>query len=186
MADALPEALSDGEKGRIAEGCYDLLLMLSQATEPVVGLKVLDRANRLRPESTAAYHFRRADCLQRAGDLAGQAREEALAGKRPPVSPPDHFLIGREQMAHHRWIEAIGSLEVSLRLDPEQLAGRLLLAICEFNVEPKRLVEARDHLNACLRSQPELVELYLLRARVHGEEGNQVLVAHRSRSDRRT
>ena len=61
-------------------------LMLSQAAEPVVGLKVLDRASGLRPEPTAAYHLRRADCLARAGDRAGQAREEELAGDRPPVT----------------------------------------------------------------------------------------------------
>jgi eukaryotic-like serine/threonine-protein kinase len=175
LADRLPGSLSPAEKGRITEGCYDLLLMLSQATEPTIGLKILDRAVPLRPQSTAAYHLRRADCLHRAGDRDGGAREEALAAGRPSVDSADHLLIGREQMAHGRWIEAIASLDASVRLDPDQLAARLLLAICDFNIEPKRLGEARDHLNACLRAQPELIELYLLRARVHGEEGNQAL-----------
>ncbi len=175
ITDPLPEELSAAERTRITEGCYDLLLTLSQATEPAVGLKVLDGANRLRAEPTAAYHLRRADCLARSGDRAGQAHEEKLAGDRPAVTALDHFLIGREQMAQRRWIEAIGSLDASLRLDPEQVAARLLLAICDFNVEPRRLGEARDHLNACLRIQPDLVELYLLRARIHGEEGNQAL-----------
>jgi tetratricopeptide (TPR) repeat protein len=175
-ADSLPEALSDAEKKRVAEGCYDLLLMLSQATtKPAVGLKVLDRASRLRPEPTAAYHLRRADCLARAGDRAGRTREERLAGDRSPVTALDHFLIGRERMGQRRWIEAIESLDRSLRLDPDQLAARLLLAIADVNVEPKRLGQARDHLDDCVRTQPELIELYLLRARVHGEEGNQAL-----------
>ena len=44
LADRLPGSLSPAEKGRITEGCYDLLLMLSQAIEPAMGLKMLDRA----------------------------------------------------------------------------------------------------------------------------------------------
>jgi tetratricopeptide (TPR) repeat protein len=175
IADQLPGVLSPGDKGLITEGSYDLLLLLSQSVEPAAGLKILDRASRLRPESTAAYHLRRADCLARLGDKAGQKDEEARAAHRPPKSALDHLLIGREQMAQRQWTQAIGSLDTALHDDPDQLAVRLLLAICDYNVDPKRLGEARDHLNACLRSQPDLVELYLLRARVHGEEGNQAL-----------
>ncbi len=171
----LPDVLSAAEKKRVVDGCYDLLLMLSQATEPAAALRVLDRATALRPQPTAAYHLRRADCLARAGDKAGSIREENLARDRPPVTALDHVLIGRELMASHRWVEAISSLDASQRLDPDQLAARLLLAICDLRTEPKRLADARDHLNACVRSQPELLELYLLRARVHAEEGNQTL-----------
>ncbi len=175
IADSLPEVLSAGEKTRVADGCYDLLFLLSQTTEPASGLKILDRAARLRPEPTAAYHLRRADCLARAGDIAGQQREEALAARRPVATALDHFLIGREHLAKHEWSEAISSLEMSMRLDPEQIAAQLLLAIGDYNAQPKRLREARDNLSACLRRHPDLIELYLLRARVQGEEGNQAL-----------
>ncbi|MFI5454072.1 MAG: protein kinase [Isosphaerales bacterium] len=175
ISGTLPGILSASEKMRVTDGCYDLLLMLSQTTERATGLKILDRAAQLRPEPTAAYHLRRADCLAMAGDIAGQKREEALAGRRPVVTALDHFLIGREQLAKHEWSEAISSLERSIRLDPEQIAAQLLLAICEYNAQPKRLREARDNLSACLRRHPELVELYLLRARVQGDEGNQSL-----------
>ena len=35
----LPDVLSDAEKAQVAEGCYDLLLLLSQAVDPAAGLK---------------------------------------------------------------------------------------------------------------------------------------------------
>ena len=115
-------------KTRIAAGCYDLLLLLSDAVEPATGLKILDRAARLRPEPTAAYHLRRAGCLARLGDAAGQQREQELASKQPAATALDHFLIGREQLASGQWAEAITSLEASLRLDPDQTPAHLLLA----------------------------------------------------------
>ncbi len=175
MAKTLPDVLSATERTEVVDGCYDLLLMLSQTTDPASGLKILDRAVDLRPDPTAAYHLRRADCLARAGDIVGQKREVALAGKRPPLTALDHFLIGREHLAKRECSDAITSFEASIRLNPEQIAAQLLLAICEYNTQPKRLREARDNLSACLRRHPDLIELYLLRARVQGEEGNQAL-----------
>ena len=46
LVSSLPDTLSEGEKTRIAEGCYDLLLLLSQSVDPTRGLKILDRAER--------------------------------------------------------------------------------------------------------------------------------------------
>ncbi len=99
LASTLPEVLADSDKARIAAGCYDLLLLLSDAVEPATGLKILDRAARLHPQPTAAYHLRRAGCLARLGDTAGQHREQELAAKLPAATALDHFLIGREQLA---------------------------------------------------------------------------------------
>jgi tetratricopeptide (TPR) repeat protein len=174
LVDQLPDALTDAERARIIDGCYDLLLLISSAVKPADGLLSLDAAERLRP-ATAAYHLRRAECLARSGDLAGQLREEDLAAGSPPVTASDHFLIGRELMGLHRWTEAIESFEASRRLDPGPLAPRLLQAICDYNAKPKRLGDALDHLNACLKVRPDLIELYLLRARVRGEVANQAL-----------
>src|SRR5262249_33890440 len=91
----LPAVLSVAEKAMVVDGCYDLLLLLSQTAKPDSGLKIVDRAARLRPEPTAAYHLRRAECLARLDDVAGTRREEELAGRRPPVTAVDHFLVGR-------------------------------------------------------------------------------------------
>jgi hypothetical protein len=43
LSSPLPEALSDAEKTKLVEGCYDLLLMLSQAIDPASGLRLLER-----------------------------------------------------------------------------------------------------------------------------------------------
>ena len=108
------------------QGCYDLLLLLSRSVDPAAGLKILDRAARLRPEPTAAYHLRRAECLARLGDAAGRNREEELAGRRPIVTALDHFLIGRERLIARRWEEAIESLEKATQLEPDLMAAQLL------------------------------------------------------------
>ena len=175
LTDALPTALSGAERTHVVDGCYDLLLLLSQAVKPADGMRILDRAVRLRPEPTAAYHLRRADCLARSGDRTGREREANLAQRRPPVTPLDHFLIGREHFQRRELTEAIISLDAAVRLDPDQTAAHLLLALCDYNVQPKRLNEARNSLGICIRAHPELPGLYLLRALFYGEEGNETL-----------
>ena len=174
-ASTLPEVLADGEKTRIAAGCYDLLLLLSDVVEPASGLKILDCAARLRREPTAAYHLRRAGCLARLGDPTGQKREHELASRLPAVTALDHFLIGREQLVSGQWAEAITSLEASLRLDPDQTPAHLLLARAYFNVQPRQLHEAENSLSLCIKSHRELLGLYLMRALIEGELGNQAL-----------
>ncbi len=175
LATPLPEILTDTEQRRLSDGCYDLLLVLSRAVEPSQGLKILDRAARLRPGSTGAFHVRRADCLARAGDPLGQKNELELARQSPPVTALDHLLIGRELAANRQWREAIRTLQTALRLEPDQASAKLLLAICEYNVQPKRLDEALSNLNDCIGSHSDLVGLYLLRALVHGELAYQAL-----------
>jgi tetratricopeptide (TPR) repeat protein len=171
---AAPSAglLTDAERTEINDGCYDLLLILSRSADPMAGLKILHRASKLNPEPTAAYYLRHADCLGRAGDVPGRAREEDLASRRPAATALDHFLIGRERLSRREWPEAIESLETAVALNPSLTAAQILLAVCHYNSEPKRLDEALASLNPCLRSHPNLEGLYLLRALVHGERGN--------------
>jgi serine/threonine protein kinase/lipoprotein NlpI len=176
---AAPSAglLTDADRTEINDGCYDLLLILSRSADPIAGLKILNRAAKLHPEPTAAYHLRRADCLGRAGDMAGRAREEEMANRRVAATALDHFLIGRERLSRREWPEAIESLETAVTLNPSLTAAQILLAVCHYNSEPKRLDEALASLNACLRSHPDLPGLYLLRALVHGERGNRLGLA---------
>ncbi len=119
--------------------------------------------------------MRRADCLARAGDIPGQQKELELARQSPPVTALDHLLIGRELAANRQWREAIRTLQTALRLEPDQASAKLLLAICEYNVQPKRLDEALSNLNDCIGSHSDLTGLYLLRALVHGELAYQAL-----------
>ena len=185
LAQPLPAVLDDAEKRRVVDGCYDLLLVLSRAVDPSTGIKILDRAAKLHPGSTGAYHLRRADCLARAGDIEGQKKELELATKSPPVTALDHLLIGREHTEHGNWGEAIRALETALRLEPDQASAKLLLAICKYSVQPQRLEEALSHLNDCIAGHSDLVGLYLLRALVHGELAYQaVLQTHRASASR--
>ena len=177
LAESLPGALSDTEKARVKDSCYDLLLIRSQAAEdPAEGLRILDRAVRLRPEATAAYHLRRAECLERAGDRAGRDRENRAASLIKPVTALDFFLNGRELALRRQFAEAIRPLNAAVQDDPEQTSAHLLLALCYLNIQPKGLSQARASLNTCIRSHRDLVGLYLMRALVAGEEGNQALV----------
>jgi tetratricopeptide (TPR) repeat protein/tRNA A-37 threonylcarbamoyl transferase component Bud32 len=177
LADPLPSALSELEKIRVRDGCYDLLLIRSQAAgpaeDPAESLRILDRALRLRPQATAAYHLRRADCLERAGDAAGRDREQQAAQQLPPVTPLDYFLSGRELAARGRFDDAIRLLDTAVQRDLDQTSAHLLLAVCYLNKRPKQLSAARTSLIACIRSHPDVVGLYLLRASIFGEEGSQ-------------
>src|SRR5262249_54339983 len=87
----------------------------------------------------------------------------------------DHFLIGREQFLRREYADALGPLDTAVRLDPSQTGAQLLMAVCYYNLEPKRLSEARSSLSVCIRSHPDVVGLYLLRALLYGEEGSQAL-----------
>jgi eukaryotic-like serine/threonine-protein kinase len=174
LADPLPTALSEVETTRVRDGCYDLLLILSQATDdPADGLRILDRAARLRRETTAAYHLRRADCLERAGDLAGRDRESRVASQIKPVTALDYFLNGRELAFRGQFADAIHPLETAVQRDLDQTSAHLLLAVCYLNMRPKLLSAARTHLNTCIRSHPDLIGLYLMRASIFAEEGSQ-------------
>jgi tetratricopeptide (TPR) repeat protein len=169
----LPHALSEAEQSRVREGCYDLLLLLSQAAEPKEGLRILDQAARLRPLPTAAYHLRRAECLERAGDRASRDREIQSARQLPPSTPLDYFLNGRELVIRHDFAEAIRSLDRVIQLDPDQPSAHFLLAVCDLLTQPKRLSEAIGNLNTCIRANPRVVGLYLMRASASGEEASQ-------------
>jgi tetratricopeptide (TPR) repeat protein/tRNA A-37 threonylcarbamoyl transferase component Bud32 len=173
LVEPLPTALSDAEKRRVREGCYHLLLILSQAADPAKGLRILDRAARLHPEPTAAYHLRRAECLERAGDLGGRDRETRAAQQRAPATPLDYFLSGRELVYRGRYDEAIDLLRTAVQKDLNQTSANLLLAACYTNVHPRQLGAAMTSLDACIRSHPKLVGLYLLRARISSEQGSE-------------
>src|SRR5262249_54729636 len=147
LARPLSEALSPAEQAEVTEGCYEMLLRLSDAVGPGEDLKVLDRAARLRPEPTPAWHLRRAACLTRLGDAAGRAREEELARRLKPNTALDHFLIGREHLDRGRLGAAVPSLEEAIRLDPNQLGAHLLLAAIDYTT--MRYREAESSLHNC-------------------------------------
>ena len=62
----LPASLSSEQQTEVKEGCYELLLVLAEATaaqdpgQVDRACKILDSAGRLRPDHSRAYHLRKA------------------------------------------------------------------------------------------------------------------------------
>src|SRR4029453_464693 len=86
----LPSSLTELERDEVVLGCYEMLMVLSEATahprpgesaeqQARAAIRILDGAAELRRQPTHAYHLRRATCLERAGDAEGARRERAAA-----------------------------------------------------------------------------------------------------------
>ncbi len=158
---ALPASLAARERTEIAQGCYELLLVLAEAEPtPEAGMRRLDQAARLRPP-TRAYHLRRAACLTRAGDAAAAQRERRQADRLPASTAFDHFLIGQERYKSGDSNAAIRHFEAAVQLQPGHFWAQCLSAICWLQLH--RPTEARATLNACLKVQPEFAWLPILR-----------------------
>ena len=172
LVQPLPATLSAQQQRGLVDDCYDLLLMQSQSAAPAAGLRVLEQAARLRPGPSRAFHLRRAECLARAGDAKGAAKESRLAEQTPPTTAIDHFLTGRALYARKDIGGAIGHLEAALQSNPDLFWAQALLAFAKLQTDPARPAEARVGLTGCIQRQPRLVWLYLLRAHAFGQEGN--------------
>jgi tetratricopeptide (TPR) repeat protein len=175
----LPAALSPQEQADVAEDCAELLLVLAEAVaQPLPGedhrrqadqgLRILDQAARLH-SPTRAYHLRRAACLEWKGDAAGATRERQDADRLPPAGALDHFLSGQERSKRRDWAAAIPHFEATLKLRPDHFWAQCLLGI--GYMQTRRPTEARLTLTDCIRRQPGLVWLYLLRGYANGVEG---------------
>jgi len=157
----LPASLSQHDQAEVAEGCYELLLVLSR-TEPTAeqGLRRVEQTARLRPP-TRAYHLRKADYLARLGDPASADRERRAADRVQPTTVSEHFLAGHERYKRGEPLAAIRSFNDALRLQPDHFWAQCLSAICWLQL--KRPIEAGAGLNACLKRDPEFAWLYILR-----------------------
>jgi tetratricopeptide (TPR) repeat protein len=159
---SLPASLSPSDRAEIAEDCYELLLVLSQAeTPPERGLSRLDQAARLHPAPTRAYLSRRALCLERAGDRQGAERERRDADNQPVTTPFDHYLAGQDAYKRREPIAAIRHFDATLREQPDHFWAQCLSAICWLQL--KHPEAARAGFTACLKREPEFAWLYILR-----------------------
>ncbi len=161
---SLPVSLSPSDRAEIAGACYELLLVLSQAeATPEGGLERLDQAARLHPAPTRAYHFRRAVCLERAGDRQGAGRERLAAEGQPVATALDHYLAGQERYRRNEPIAAIRHFDEALRQQPGHFWAHCLSAICWLQLgDPPA---ARAGFTACLdgESGRGFAWLYILR-----------------------
>ncbi len=181
--DRLPDSLTDQERESVIRGCYEMLMVLAAAVaQPLPGesapsqareaLQILDRALVLLRQPTHAYHLRKADCLERAGDLAEAKQEREAAGRIQPAGAFDHFLTGLEQYKRGRMSQSKRHFAEALQAQPNHFWAQCLLAICDLNSRQENTEGARAYLTACLQNHPELPWLYLLRGFASGQLGS--------------
>jgi serine/threonine protein kinase/predicted Zn-dependent protease len=171
----LPAALSSAHRSNVAEGCYELLLILAEAVaeqEPRQfdrALKILDSADRLRPDHSRAYYLRRAAFLAGKHDRTGEARELALAERVQTESGFDYFLSGLEEYKQERYPEAIQDFEIAVRKYADSFWAKCLSAICY--IQTKRFDAAKTRLDDCIQNDPDFACFYLLRGFASGQRG---------------
>ncbi len=172
-------AWEEGERGAVS---FELLLVLAQAVaEPLAGesaadqagraLRLLDRAARVHPDPSRAYHLRRARYLARRGDEAGAERERRQAARVASVTAgaQEHFLLGDECYQAGDLALASRHFKEALQRDPRHFWARFLLAVC--HVRQHRYAEGAATLSACVQARPDFVWPYLLRGFAEGELG---------------
>jgi eukaryotic-like serine/threonine-protein kinase len=178
---SLCASLEERQRTEIVAGCYDLLLVLAEATATSVpgqpqadrqrqlgeALAILERAERLGLPSTKAYHLRQARYLNLLGRQGEAVAHRARAEKIEPVSAADHFLIGDERRARGDLAQACRDYERALRSQPNHFWAQYSLALCCLRLQ--RLSEARIGLTACLGQRPDFAWLYALRGFIHVE-----------------
>jgi serine/threonine protein kinase/tetratricopeptide (TPR) repeat protein len=175
-----PNQLTSPAQAEIAEGFYELLLILADAVAQSPGaepteraeqaLRIMDRARPVRSQPTRAFHLRRADYLEMKGDRGGAVRERDEA-ERAPAEAFDFFLDGRELARNEEWKAAITSFEAVIQKQADHFWAKCLLAISHLrNNDPEK---ARVWLTSCLQQRDDLAWLYLLRGLANAAEGGQ-------------
>jgi serine/threonine protein kinase/Tfp pilus assembly protein PilF len=175
-APAWEPSFSDCEQRELTASCYELLLVLAEATarqdsSPAVeqALRILDRAAQLGLR-TRAYHLRRARYLKRLGDDPAAERESRRAASMPAASPVDFFLIGDENFREGQLTAAVTAFEKVLRYQRAHFWAHYLLAVCHLSLPgPGGPQAAKAYLTACIDQQPRFYWLYVLRGFAHGQ-----------------
>jgi eukaryotic-like serine/threonine-protein kinase len=171
---------SQREKAEVVAGCYQLFLVLADATaNPKTrqvpeaeresarqGLRVLDRAAKAFPP-TQALHVRRARYLAQLGDEVNALRELRLGASMPPSTFSDHLLAGDEHYQRGDIQAAAQSFQTALVLEPSDFWSQCFLAICQLKL--KHPAEAAAGLTKCVAQRPDFLWPRLLRGLAYGE-----------------
>jgi eukaryotic-like serine/threonine-protein kinase len=170
------------QKSAIRESCYELLLVLADATayplpddspekrraRAAEALTVLNRASKLGLQ-TRALHLRRARYLAQQGDAQQAAAEREKAMAIQPTSAVDSFLVGEDATKRGDYSQAQRDFERALDRQPDHYWAQYYHAInCLRQLRP---AEARTGLTACISRRPDFVWSYLIRGLAHGELG---------------
>jgi tetratricopeptide (TPR) repeat protein len=186
---ATPRTLRPQEQAEVADGCYQLLLVLAEAVIEKVpgenpplqaerGLNILDQASTLRARPAPTYHRLRAECLDRKGDADGDTRERAAAEALQPTTVLDHFLAGHDASQKRDWKTALEEFETTLRMQPGHFWAKCLQAIALMHSNQPGM--ARLILDGCIERTPERAWLFLLRGVASNQAAVQARVAGRN------
>jgi serine/threonine protein kinase/Tfp pilus assembly protein PilF len=163
------QRLAPADRRRLAEDTRELLLLLAWARvkttpkSPDVlrdALALLDRAEAVRDlEPSPALAEARAFYLAQLGDAAGAARAREAAGRRPPTTARDHYLLAlsyvRDAADDERagYTRAIRELEEAVRLEPRHYWSRLQKGVC--HQELGEYAAAAADFGVCVGLWPE-------------------------------
>jgi serine/threonine protein kinase/tetratricopeptide (TPR) repeat protein len=173
---------TEAEKEAVRAGCYELLLVLAEATARALpgqpqadaqrqaeqALRILDRAAQL-GLVTRAYHGRRAQYLAQAGRAEAALQEREKAKATPAAGEFDLFLQGTEQYHQGDWKHAVRTFEGVLQARAEHFWGNYYLALCYL--KERKPDHARTLLTNCLSGRKDMPWLYLLRGSAWAELG---------------
>jgi tetratricopeptide (TPR) repeat protein len=173
---------SAGERQRVQEHCYELLLVLADVVgrdaanqdapnpAPAIqrSLALLDQAARLHPP-TQSYYRRRAFYLRLSSDEPGARQAENVAAAQKPSDWLDYFLSGYSAYREKNPQAAIADFRAVLDRRPNHFWAQYLLAICHLNDDPEA---ALAYLDACLRTEHQSEWVYLVRGLAHGARGD--------------
>jgi tetratricopeptide (TPR) repeat protein/tRNA A-37 threonylcarbamoyl transferase component Bud32 len=176
---ALPAALSSEQQAEVKDDCYELLLILAGAVanqgpgQVDRALRLVESADRRRPNHSRAYHLTKASLLGRKNDRAGEALELAQAQLSRPETAFDHFMNGQEEYKRHRPAEAILAFDSVLQQKPDHFWAQCQMANCY--IQTARFEAAKACLNGCIKTEPDVALLYLLRGFASGRLGAKYL-----------
>jgi tetratricopeptide (TPR) repeat protein len=174
-----PRHFDSRELEKIKASCYELTLLLAESVSHALpdedparqarrALEILDSTGR-RGRITPAFHLRRADALERSGDLEGSHAERERAERFPTSewSAVDHFLAGEQAYRRKDLKRAIESFRHSLSIQPDRFWAHYFLAVCLL--KEHRPAEALSALIACQGRRPGFAWSYLLKGFAEGE-----------------
>jgi len=125
------------------------------------GLQRLEQARALDPQMPAAFYHDRARLLAVLGRDQDAAQDRIQAGRMPPRSARDHYLLGTFLLAQHQADRAEVSLTRAVALDPRQFWTWFALGLCHS--DQGRHSDAVADFGACTILVPQLAWPYLNR-----------------------
>lgn len=169
---------TERERVEIAEGCFELILILSDVeSQPLPeesrekhieraerGLAILKAAQELTPRMPS-LGLRPWRLLKQAGEEEAALKVLTETNEKRPETAFDYFLIGEDHFRLGDVKTAQAALYEALQRQPNHFWTQFYLALCAL--QSNSPAEARTYLNSCLSQKPAFVGLHTLRGLAH-------------------